>query len=116
MHLGRPEDMKLIDIIEYLSDPTKVGQLYDTLRLSTDSEAILIYMKNTIDLDSELKFFEIEHTEDQLVFEENGVTYYQLLPLDHAVEILDSYFSDKEKKLDNFGLAKRLLEYAINDA
>lgn len=108
--------MKLIDIIEYLRYPTKVGQLCDILRLSTDSEAILIYMRGTLDLDSELKFFEIQHTEDKLVFEETGVTYYQLLPLDHAVEILDSYFSDKEKKLDNFGLAKKLLEYAINDA
>jgi len=116
MYFEQSEEMKLIDIIEYLRDPTKEEQLCDTLKLSTDSEAILIYMKGTLDLDSELKFFEIEHTQDELVFEENGVTYCQLLPLDHAVEILDSYFSDTEKKLDNFGLAKRLLEYAINDA
>ena len=115
MHLGQKK-MKLIDIIEYLRHPDKIGQLYDILNLSTDSEAILIYMKDSLDLNSELKFFEIEKTEDDLVFKENGVTYHQLFPVDHAVEILDSYFSDNERKLDNGGLAKRLLEYRINDA
>ena len=108
--------MKLVDIIEYLRHPSKVGQLNDTLNLSTNSEAILIYMKDSLDLDSELRFFEVETTEDELVYKENGVAYHQLFPIDHAVEILDSYFSDNEKKLDNVGLAKRLLEYRINDA
>ena len=76
----------------------------------------MIYMKDTLDLDSDLKFFEIEYTDDLLVFKENGVTYHQLFPIDHAVEILDSYFSDSDKKLGNPALAKKLLEYAINDA
>lgn len=108
--------MKLLDIIEYLRHPDNVGQLYDTINLSPDSEAILIYMKDSLDLNSELKFFEIEKTEDDLVFKEDDVTYHQFFPVDYAVEILDSYFSDNEKKLDNIGLAKRLLEYRINDA
>ena len=108
--------MKLLDIIGHLRDPDKVGQLYDTLKLSTDSEAVLIYMEDSLSLDSELHFFEIEKTDDTLVFTENGVTYYQFCPLDHASEIIDSYFLDNEKQLDNLVLAKRLMDYIVNDA
>jgi hypothetical protein len=108
--------MKLSDVIEYLRHPDKLGQLYETLNLSTNSEAILIYMKDSLNLDSELRFFEIERTEDDLIFKENGVTYHQLFPVHYAAKIIDSYFSDNEKGLDNVGLAKRLLEYRINDA
>ena len=108
--------MKLIDIIEYLRHSDKLGQLYDRSNLSRDSEAILIYMKDSLDLSSDLKLFEIGRTQDDLVFIEDGVTYHQLFPVDHAVEILASYISDNEKKLDNTELAKRLLDYRINDA
>lgn len=108
--------MKLIDIIEYLRQPDNVGQLYKKLNLSANSEAILIYMEDSLDLNSELEFFEIEETQDDLIFNKNNVTYYQLFPVDYAVDILNSYFSDKEKGLDNIGLAKRLIEYRINDS
>ena len=108
--------MKLLDIIDYLRHRDNVGQLYEKLNLSTKSEAILIYMKDSLDLNSELQFFEIEETQDDLIFKKNNVTYHQLFPVDHIVDILSSYFSDKEKRLDNIGLAKRLLEYRINDA
>ena len=108
--------MKLVDIIEYLRHSEKVTQLYDSSNLSSDSEAILIYMKDSLDLNSDLRLLEIEKTGDDLVFIENGVTYHQLFPVEHAVEILASYFSENEKKLDSVGLAKRLMDYRINDA
>lgn len=108
--------MKLLDIIDYLRHRHNVGQLFEKLNLSTKSEAILIYMKDSLDLNSELVFFEIEETQDDLIFKKDNVTYHQLFSVDHVVDILSSYFSDREKRLDNIGLAKRLLEYRINDA
>lgn len=108
--------MKLLDIIDYLRDSDRVGQLYNILNLPQDSETILIYMTDSLSLDSDLKFFDVEKTDDNLIFTENGVTYHQFFPLDFAVEIVESYFSDQEKGLDNTGLAKRLMDYRINDA
>ena len=108
--------MKLTTLIDYLKNPNKLDQLFSDEKLNTDSEALEIYMEDSLGLESEIKIFEIEETEDNLVFEKNGVKYIQLFPVEHAIEVLNSYLNLAGKEHSNFEIASRLLEYRIKDA
>jgi len=108
--------MKLVDLIEYLVNPDQLVSLYQREGLNAESEAVLIYMKDVLALEAEIAFFEIEETEDDLIFEKNGVRYFQLFPIDYAVELIDSDLSLKDKGYSNLEIAQRLLEYRLKDA
>ncbi len=108
--------MKLIDIIEHLRDSQKVHKLYSNLNLPYELDEVLIYMKDELNLDSELFFFDIKTTDDLLLYSENGTQYHQFFPLEYAAEIVESYFSEFSKLIDGPELAKRLMEYRMNDA
>jgi hypothetical protein len=90
--------MKLNNLIEYLVNPEKLEDLYKNENLSTGSEALLIYMREELNLDSEIKFFAVEETEDDLIYEKNGVQYIQLFPIDYAIELIESDLDLKGKE------------------
>ena len=110
------DTMKLLDIIDYLRRPERLQDLYDSLKLSKESESISIYMKDAIDINSDLEFFEIEKTDGKLIYELNGTRYIELFPLEYASDIICNTFSEENRKLNNVELSKRILEYRINDA
>lgn len=107
--------MKLSDLIEYLRDTSKLDQLYMDENINVDTEAVEIYMKEALSLESEIKFFRIEETGDDLVFDKDNITYIQLFPVDHAIEVL-GFLNLEEGKYDKFETARRLLDYRIKDA
>ena len=109
--------MKLIDLIKYLKSDEDLFKVYHDYNLNDESEAILVYAENTINIDSDLIFFEFEETEDDLKYEKNGRIYFQLFHLKLGVEIY-SYFNDVFEK-ENYSesqKANRILEYVLNDA
>ena len=108
--------MKLVEIIKYLVDPEKIKELYQEQGLNTESEALLIYMQETLNLDSEISFFEIEETEDNLFFEKDGKQYIQLFSIDYAVELIELDLNLKDKGYSDMKIAERLLDYRKNDA
>jgi hypothetical protein len=108
--------MKLIDLIKYLTHPEKLYKLYQEQGLNLESEALLIYLKGDLNLDSEVYIFEIEETEDDLVFEKEEIRYIQLFPLDHAIELIESDLDLKNKGRSDLEVAQRLLEYRQKDA
>lgn len=108
--------MKLVDLIRYLINPEQLEDLYQEQELSIESEALLIYMKGALDLESEITIFEIEETEDDLIFEMDGTKYFQLFPIDYAVELVESDLDLKNKGFSDLEIAKRLLEYRLKDA
>lgn len=108
--------MNLIELTRYLINPDKLDELYRDQDLNTKSEALLIYMKWTLDLKSEISIFEIEETEDDLLFKKEGIKYIQLLPLDYAVELIESDLNLKGKGYSDLEIAERLLEYREKDA
>jgi hypothetical protein len=107
--------MKLIELIDYLIEPNKLGELYVEEQLNVASEALLIYMINRLDLDSEIIFFEIEETEDNLLFLKNGIQYVQLFPIEYAIELIESDLNLKDKGYSNSEIANRLLAYRLKD-
>jgi hypothetical protein len=106
--------MKLIDLIPYVRNNYSVKELYVKEQLNLESEVVLVYMTESLKLESDLKFFDIEETEDELYYKNNGISYIQLFPLDYVIELVNSgldvqYLSDQE-------VAKILLNYRIKDA
>lgn len=108
--------MKLIDLIEYLTDKRELDELYAEYQVDEDSEdEFLIYLKESLSIDSEVTFFMAEQTEDYTLYETGGIKYIQLFPLPLAKELLDE-LELKGKGLNNLKIAQRLLEYRIKDA
>jgi hypothetical protein len=108
--------MKLVELIKYLTRPEKLDELYQEQGLNVESEALLIYLQRDLNLESEVSIFEIEETEDDLIFEKEGIQYVQLFPLDYAIELIESDLDLKNKGYSDLEIAQRLLEYRQKDA
>ncbi len=107
--------MKLTDLIDYLTRVKQLEELYQKYNVSQDSEALLIYLQNKLSLQSPVIIFEIEETDDYLVFEKEGVKYEQLFSVNHTIELLED-LELKDNGHSNLEIAKRLLKYRKNDA
>ena len=108
--------MKLVELIKYLTRPEKLDELYQEQGLNVESEALLIYLQGDLNLESEVSIFEIEETEDDLIFEKEGKQYVQLFPLDYAIELIESDLALTNKEYSDLRIAQRLLEYRQKDA
>ncbi|MBD1432695.1 hypothetical protein H8B06_07660 [Sphingobacterium sp. DN00404] len=107
--------MKLVELIKYLTRTEKLDELYQEQGLNVESEALLIYLQGDLNLESEVSIFEIEETEDDLIFEKEGMQYVQLFPLDYAIELIESDLDLKNKGYSDLEIAQRLLEYRQKD-
>jgi len=108
--------MKLVKLVKYLINPKLLDKLYQDLGVNTESEALLIYLKGSLDLETDVFIFEIEETEDDLVFEKEGIKYIQLFPVDYSVELIEFDLDLKNKGYSDLEIAQRLLEYRKRDA
>jgi hypothetical protein len=108
--------MKFLELIGYLTKPERLKDLYQEIGVNIESEALLIYMIDVLNLKSEITIFEIEKTGDNLIFEKDGEKYFQLFPVDNVVELIESDLQLKDKGFSNLEIAQRLLEYRLNDA
>lgn len=108
--------MNLVELIEYLINPEQLGELYQEQGLNAESEALLIYLQDALDLECNIVILGIEETEDDLVFEKEGVQYIQLFPVDYAIELIESDLDLKNKGYSNLEIAQILLEYRRKDA
>ncbi|UQB67782.1 hypothetical protein [Epilithonimonas zeae] len=108
--------MKYIDFIDYLINPEKLNDLYEKLNVDVESEALIVCLKDSLDISSEVSIFGIEETEGDLVFEKEGQKYIELFPVDYAIDLVDSDLELKGKGYSNSHIAKRLLDYRLNDA
>jgi hypothetical protein len=107
--------MRLTTIVDYLINPSKLDELYEREGLNSESDTLLIYMSDTLDIHSEIQFFDMEETEDELVYQKNGMTYVQLFPVEYAIELIDD-LDLRGKNYTDSEIARRLIEYRIKDA
>ncbi|MBL7881290.1 MAG: hypothetical protein JNN23_15765 [Chryseobacterium gambrini] len=107
--------MKLEDLVKYLGNSMKFDELYDLLKLNKESEALLIYMEDQINLESDTYIFEIEETDDYLTYENSGLKFIQLFPLEMAQEMVEEYLNIYNN-ITSHEIAQRLIDYRINDA
>ncbi|XVJ65205.1 MAG: hypothetical protein HEQ40_03180 [Lacibacter sp.] len=107
--------MKLEDFINVIEEK-KLDSLIITEGLDEiDLSEIIIYMNDAIDLNSEIQFLTIEETDDDLVYEKGNKKLYALFSIEHIVEELYNTLQLKSFSLSK-DKAKRLINYAINDA
>lgn len=109
-------NMKLIELIKYLTNPELLEELFQEQGLNIESEVLLIYMEGDLDLTSDISILEIEETEDDLIFEKDGLQYIQLFPIDYAIDLIEFDLNMKDKGYSDLEIAERLLEYRKNDA
>lgn len=105
--------MKLTDLIPYLQDTAKWDSLLSASGIDADTEEVLIYALDKIELESDLLLIEIEKTEDDLEIDLDGRKYVQILPSSLAQELVTIDFVGL---LSDAAIAQRLIQYAINDA
>ncbi len=108
--------MKLIDLIPFLVDTTMMASLYEKVGLDKESDGIGIYMKDLIDFDAETYLFDDNETGDFMEFKKDMVKYVQLFPISMAVELIEWDLDLKNKGYSNLDIAKRLIDYRLNDA
>ena len=108
--------MKLITLISKITDSAGLDQFYVEQKLDVESEALSLYMKESLNLDSEVYVFPIEETGDDLVFEKDGVKYVQFFPIEYALDLIESDLDLKARVLTDKEIAERLLEYRLRDA
>jgi hypothetical protein len=108
--------MKLIDSIPFLVDTTTIASLYEKVGLDKESDGIAIYMKDLIDLDSEIYSFDDNETGDFMEFEKDRIKYVQFFPISMAAELIEWDLDLKNRGYSNLDIAKRLIDYRLNDA
>lgn len=108
--------MQFIELIKYLTKQEQLDELIQKQGLNTETEALLIYLKGGLYMESEAIILEIEKTEDALVYEKEGIQYFQLFPLNYAIELIEYDLDMKDKGHSDLDIGRRLLEYRQKDS
>lgn len=80
------------------------------------ADGISIYMKDALGLESEIAFFTSEETDDNMVFNKDGITYHYLLSVHIAIDLIESEMQEENASYSDLQIAQRLLDYALRDA
>ncbi|PWJ32904.1 hypothetical protein [Sediminitomix flava] len=105
--------MNLFQFIDYLQDQEKLASFLEVNYPNLDYYDIEIYLKNSLTINSELKFFDDNEIDGRIIMELDGVNYHNLFSLDYLVEVCNDYSKITDNKTD---LAESILNYRINDA
>lgn len=108
--------MKLIEIIEHLKTVEKGENLISTEIPGIEFGLVDIYLKDKLDINSEVKFFDVDTIPNDLEINIDGSRYVNLFPLPMTQEMIEEYSKLVTPKLSNKEIAERLLDYRIKDA
>ncbi|MDQ1161515.1 hypothetical protein QE422_001883 [Chryseobacterium sp. SORGH_AS 447] len=107
--------MNFINFIDYLIDTVKLDNLLIEMNVDRESEALIACLKESLDINSEVSIFGIEETDGKLIFEKSGTKFIELFPLEMLQEITIDYVN-AYKNLSHYEIAKKIMDYRINDA
>lgn len=108
--------MKLLELVKYFRHVGSYELFCEKESLDLESEVVEIYMKQPLDVNGDLGFFEIEKTEGAYEFIDNNVNYTNLFDFYYFLDVIEDSNNEINKNLKDEDLAKALYEYAINDA
>lgn len=108
--------MKLIEMVEHLKSVEKAESLIATEIPDVDFGYVDIYLKDELNINSEVVFFDVDTIPNNLEIDVDGIHYINLFPLPMAQEMIQEYWNSSNQKLKNTELAQRILQYRITDA
>lgn len=108
--------MKLVELINYFRKGGHYEEFCQSQTLNPECEVVEIFMKKPFAVDNDLEFFEIEKTEGKIAYVFNGVEYFHLFDFYYFVDAIEESKSPENAYLTDNVIAKRLYDYAINDA
>lgn len=108
--------MTLEHLIKYLVNPENLYDYLHSQGLNTESEALLIYIHEDLNIESEISILEVEETEDDLIYEKQGIKYIQLFPIEYAIDLIENDLNLKDKGYSDLEIAEKLIEYRRYDA
>lgn len=107
--------MKIIELVKHLISIEKAEAFVYREIPQIDYDLVDIYMINSLELESELFFFDAETIPNKLSIEIDNVNYENLFPLNLAQEIVED-IKRQYKNISDIDVAKKLLEYRKKDA
>ncbi|MDR0263682.1 MAG: hypothetical protein LBJ04_10700 [Sphingobacterium sp.] len=108
--------MKLVELIDFFRNGGSFEEFCRLELLNEESEVIGIFMEMPLDIDNELRFFEIEKTGGRLEYTDHGINYYNLFDFYYFLDTVEEAGNDQNEAISNEELTKLLYNYAINDA
>ena len=103
--------MKLIEIIPCLKTFEEAKRLAHIELPNIEFDSIELYMKNEINIESEIFFFDREEIPEDIIIEINGVQYDSFFSLYRLQEIVEA-----NESLSDLAIAKRIIDYIVYDA
>ncbi|WP_142685410.1 hypothetical protein [Chitinophaga polysaccharea] len=107
--------MKLIELIDHLKTASKAEQLRNQQIPDVEYDLVELYMKDSLSFESEIAFFDAETIPGYIIIEMDGIRYKNLFSLNLIQEMVEEYVAEYPNWSD-LDIAKRIMEYRINDA
>jgi hypothetical protein len=105
--------MTLIDFVTELRNTLCVDSPLASIGDGIDIDAVDVYLKDSLDLDAEVRLFDAELIPNQLQILVDGTSYINLLPL----YMIREFVCDPSlQEAESFDIAQRLIKYRIDDA
>jgi hypothetical protein len=104
--------MKLQELIACIKDKPTLIRLLEDKGLEPDIDLLSVYMKEPLDVESDIVILDEEATKGELRIKREGIAYIGLLPLYMIVEMAEESFSFHT--IDE--IAAKIVSYSINDA
>lgn len=107
--------MNITELVGHLKNVTQANELISVELPGVDYDLVELYMKEKVDLDSEIIFLDAETIPNDLIIELNGTKYENLFPFYLIQEMVEEYAADYPN-LSSLEVAERIINYRINDA
>jgi len=108
--------VKLNELISHLKSVEEAEKIISIEIPDVEFGSIDIYLKDRLNIESEIRFFDAETIPNNLVIEVDGINYVNLFPLPMTQEIVEGYANLSAPKLNDIEIAQKLLDYRIKDA
>jgi hypothetical protein len=109
-------NMNLIQLIDHVKNMTEAKKLAESQIPNVEFNQVDIYMKDRLDLNSEIIFVDAETTDYKVEIEIEGEKYINLFPLNMLQEMVEAQKSKIFNRRTDLEIAERLLEYRNKDA
>ena len=108
--------MNIIELVNYFRSGGNYEEFCQKQSLNLESEVVEVYMKKPFKINNDLAFFEIENTEGRVEYVYDKEIYFNLFDFYYFQDVIEESNNIENLSLSDEIIAKRLYDYAINDA